>query len=261
MAGLFSYLGNPARFTRLSRNLAPPLFWGGLLVTAFGLYWGIFKAPEDYQQGQTVWIMYIHVPSAWLAMMTYSLMAISALGTLVWRHPIADAAARAAAPLGACFTFLALVTGSLWGKPMWGTWWVWDARLTSVLVLFIMYLGLIALGRALDKTASAARLLAILTLIGFINIPIIKFSVDWWNTLHQPASVFRADGPTIHPSLLWPLLVSAIGLTLLFFAFHIYGTQTEIMRRRAESLEVKLVRRARAHTQGDIQGDIQGDRA
>ncbi len=247
MAGLFSYLGNPARFTRFSKAVTTPLCVVGFLTTAIGLYWGIFIAPEDYQQGQSVWIMYIHVPSAWLAMMTYSLMAIAAVGTLVWRHPLADAAARAAAPLGATFTFLALVTGSLWGKPMWGTWWVWDARLTSVLVLFIMYLGLMALTRSLDKTASSARLIAILTLIGFINIPIIKFSVDWWNTLHQPASVFRADGPTIHPSLLWPLLVSAVGLTLLFFAFHLYGTQTEVMRRRAESLEVKLARRARTN--------------
>ena len=201
-------------------------------------------APEDYQQGTSVWIMYIHVPSAWLAMMTYALMALSALGTLVWRHPLADAAARAAAPIGACFTFLALVTGSLWGKPMWGPWWVWDARLTSVLVLLIMYLGLISLSRAQGRNVNSARLLAILTLVGFINIPIIKFSVDWWNTLHQPASVFRADGPTIHPSLLWPLMISALGLTLLFFAFHLYATQTEVLRRRADALEMKLARNA-----------------
>ena len=188
--------------------------------------------------------MYIHVPSAWLAMMAYALMALSALGTLVWRHPLSDAAARAAAPIGACFTFLALVTGSLWGKPMWGTWWVWDARLTSVLVLLIMYLGLIALSRALGRTANSARILAILTLVGSINIPIIKFSVEWWNTLHQPASVFRAEGPSIHPSLLWPLMISALGLTLLFFALHLYATQTEILRRRADALEMKLARSA-----------------
>lgn len=235
---------------KVSRLLTAPLFVLGVLTTAIGLYWGIFIAPEDYQQGSSVWIMYIHVPSAWLAMMTYALMALSALGTLVWRHPLSDAAARAAAPIGACFTFLALITGSLWGKPMWGTWWVWDARLTSVLVLLIMYLGLISLSRALGRNASSARLLAILTLVGFINIPIIKFSVDWWNTLHQPASVFRADGPTIHPSLLVPLLISALGLTLLFFALHLYATQTEVLRRRADALEVKKARSA--HASGEI---------
>ena len=241
----FAYLGNPTRFMRISRAVLPPLFIAALIITLAGLYWGIFKAPEDYQQGQTVWIMYIHVPSAWLAMMGYGLMSLAALGTLVWKHPLSDAAGRAAAPIGACFTFLALLTGSLWGKPMWGTWWVWDARLTSVLVLFLMYLGLIALARSLPRAASSARLLAILTLIGSINIPIIKFSVDWWNTLHQPASVFRFDGPTIHPSLLWPLLVSAVGLSLLFFALHLYATQTEILKRQADGLEVKRVRDAR----------------
>ena len=245
MTGPFAYLGNPSRFMRLSGVITRPLFFLGLTVTLIGLYWGLFHAPEDYQQGRFVQIMYIHVPSAWLALMTYSLMAISALGTLVWRHPIADAASRAAAPIGACFTFLALITGSLWGKPMWGTWWAWDARMTSVLVLFIMYLGLIALARALDRSASSARLLAILTLVGFINIPIIKFSVDWWNTLHQPASVFRIDGPTIHPSLLWPLLVSAIGLTLLFFALHLYAMQTEVLLRRTDTLKIKRAREGR----------------
>ena len=242
----FAYLGNPTRFMRVSGVVFLPLLLLALIVTATGLYWGVFIAPEDYQQGQTVWIMYIHVPSAWLAMMGYGMMSLAALGTLVWKHPLADAAGRAAAPIGACFTFLALLTGSLWGKPMWGTWWVWDARLTSVLVLFIMYFGLIALARSLPRTNSSARLLAILTLIGSINIPIIKFSVDWWNTLHQPASVFRADGPTIHPSLLWPLLISAIGLSLLFFALHLYGTQTEILKRQADALEVKRVRDARS---------------
>ena len=167
-----------------------------VLLLAVGLYLG-FTAPEDFQQGITVRIMYIHVPFAWLSMMCYSLMALSALGTLVWRHPLADVALKAAAPIGAVFTALALVTGSIWGKPMWGTWWVWDARLTSVFVLFLMYLGILALTRAIDDPAKSARAAAIITLVGFINIPIIKFSVDWWNTLHQPASVFRLDGPTI----------------------------------------------------------------
>lgn len=242
MARPLTYLGNPSRFMRVSRRLATPLLLISIIITAIGLYWGVFRAPDDSLQGAFVKIIYIHVPSAWLSMMIYSLMALSALGTLVWRHPLADAAARAAAPIGAAFTFLTLITGSLWGKPMWGTWWEWDARMTSVLVLLIMYLGLISLSRALDRSASSARLLAILTLVGAINIPIIKFSVDWWNTLHQPASVIRLDGPTIHAHFLWPLAISAVGLTLLFFALHLFATQTEILRRRADALEIKRAR-------------------
>jgi heme exporter protein C len=193
-------------------------------------------SPEDYQQGATVYIMYVHVPAAWLSMFTYAMMAASALGTLVWRHPLADVAARAAAPIGAAFTFLALVTGSLWGRPMWGTWWVWDARLTSVLVLFIMYLGLIALWRTIEDPARAARAAAVLILVGTVNLPIIKFSVDWWNTLHQPASVFRMDGPTIDASMLWPLLVMAVAFTLAMLALHLAAMRNEILRRRIRTL-------------------------
>jgi heme exporter protein C len=188
--------------------------------------------------------MFIHVPSAWLAMMCYTVMAASAIGTLVWRHPLADVSARAAAPIGAAFTVLALVTGSLWGKPMWGTWWVWDARLTSVFVLLLMYLGLIALQRAMDDPTKSARLSAILILVGFINIPIIKFSVDWWNTLHQPASVVRLDGPTIHPSMLYPLLVMAVAFTLLFFTLHLAAMRNEIWRRRVAALRRQVARQA-----------------
>ena len=214
------------------RRASPPY------LIAFGLYKAFFLSPADYQQGQTVRIMYIHVPAAWLAMFCYSTMAISALGTLVWRHPLADAAQKAAAPLGAAFTLVCLVTGSLWGKPMWGTWWVWDARLTSVLVLFLIYLGLIALWRTIEEPAKAGRAAAILTLVGVVNLPIIKFSVDWWNTLHQPASVFRLDGPTIHPSMLWPLLVMAIGMTFLFITLHLMGTRNEILRRRLRRMSI-----------------------
>ncbi|WP_159589393.1 heme ABC transporter permease [Chelativorans xinjiangense] len=228
-------LANPTRFLALAGSLVPWLGGAAVLVLVVGLGMA-FAAPEDYQQGITVRIMYIHVPFAWLAMFCYTLMAASALGTLVWRHPLADVALKAAAPIGAVFTALALVTGSIWGKPMWGTWWVWDARLTSVFVLFLMYLGIIALTRALDDQSRAARAAAILTLVGFINIPIIKFSVDWWNTLHQPASVFRLDGPTIHPSLLWPLLISAAGFTLLFLALHLMAMRAEIWRRRVSAM-------------------------
>ena len=212
-------------------------------MLAAGLYLG-FTAPEDFQQGITVRIMYIHVPFAWLSMLCYSLMALSALGTLVWRHPLADVALKAAAPIGAVFTALALATGSIWGKPMWGTWWVWDARLTSVFVLFLMYLGILALTRAIDDPARSARAAAIITLVGFINIPIIKFSVDWWNTLHQPASVFRLDGPTIDASMLWPLMVMAVGFTLLFLTLHLMAMRTEIYRRRVIAMRQIAARRA-----------------
>ena len=227
----FSDLANPTRFLALAGRILPWLSAAAALLLAIGLYLG-FTAEGDYQQGDTVRIMYIHVPAAWLSMMCYSVMALSALGTLVWRHPLADLSARAAAPLGAGFTLIALVTGSLWGKPMWGTWWVWDARLTSVFVLFLMYLGLIALNRAMDDPIRAAKLSAVLILVGFVNIPIIKFSVDWWNTLHQPASVIRMGGPTIDGEFLWPLLVMATAFTLMFFALHLAAIRNEILRRR-----------------------------
>ena len=195
-------LANPANFLRLSGRLLPWLAAGTLLVLGLGLYLAFFVAPPDYQQGDTVRIMFIHVPAAWVSSLCYLAMTASALGTLVWRHPLADAAGKAAAPLGAVFTFVCLVTGSLWGKPMWGTYWVWDARLTSVLVLFLIYLGLIGLWQAIDEPGRGARAAAILTLVGVINIPIVKCSVDWWNSLHQPASVVRMGGPSLDPSML-----------------------------------------------------------
>jgi heme exporter protein C len=241
--GRWTDLANPTRFLALAGRLLPWLYGLAVAVLAAGLYLS-FAAPEDYQQGITVRIMYIHVPFAWLSMMCYSVMAISALGTLVWRHPLADVSVKAAAPIGATFTALALLTGSIWGKPMWGTWWVWDGRLTSVFVLFLLYLGIIALTRALDDPARSARAAAVIVLIGFLNIPVIKFSVDWWATLHQPASVFRLDGPTIHPSLLWPLLVMALGFTILFFALHLNAMRTEVWRRRVATMRRVAARRA-----------------
>ena len=241
--GRWTDLANPTFFLGLADRLVPWLAGIATGLLCVGLYLG-FTAPLDYQQGSTVRIMYIHVPFAWIAMMCYSLMAVSALGTLVWRHPLADVSLKAAAPIGAAFTALALVTGSIWGKPMWGTWWVWDARLTSVFVLFLMYLGIIALTRALDDPARSARAAAVITLVGFINVPIIKFSVEWWNTLHQPASVFRLDGPTIHPSLLWPLAVMALGFTVLFFTLHMMAMRTEILRRRVTAMRYVAARRA-----------------
>ena len=209
-----------------------------------GLYLSFFVAPPDYQQGETVRIMFVHVPAAWLAMFGYMLIAAAALGTLIWRHPLADVAAKTAAPIGATFCFIALVTGSLWGKPMWGTYWVWDARLTSMLVLFLLYLGLIALWQAIEEPGRAGRAAAILALVGAINVPIIKFSVDWWNTLHQPASIVRLGGPTIDPSMLWPLLVMAIAFTLLFVLLHLIAMRAEILRRRVRAMQLTQVEHA-----------------
>jgi len=237
-------LANPTRFLNLVHSVVPWL--AALTVTLFGigLYLAFFVAPPDYQQGETVRIMFIHVPSAWLAMLCYLVIAIAALGTLIWRHPLADVAAKTAAPIGATFTFIVLVTGSLWGKPMWGTYWVWDARLTSMLVLFLLYLGLIALWQAIEDPGRAGRAAAILALVGAINLPIIKFSVDWWNTLHQPASVFRMEGPTIDPSLLTPLFVMAGAFAALFVLLHLIAMRAEILRRRVHALQQSQVEHA-----------------
>lgn len=241
--GRLTELANPTRFVTLIDGLVLWMAGATAVFLLAGLYLS-FQAPEDYQQGLTVRIMYIHVPFAWLSMMGYGVMAIAALGTLVWRHPLADVALKAAAPIGATFTGLALLTGSIWGKPMWGTWWVWDARLTSVFILFLMYLGIIALTRAIDEPGKAARATAIITLVGTVNLPIIKFSVEWWNTLHQPASVLRMDGPTIDPSLLWPLLIMAVGFTAMFFTLHMLAMRNEIMRRRIAAMRRTTARRA-----------------
>ena len=232
---------NPALFLKHVRWLLPLAGSACAVLLCWGLYLVFAVSPEDYQQGATVRIMYIHVPAAWLALACYSLMALSSIGSLVWKHPLADVSAKALAPIGAAFTFLCLVTGALWGKPMWGTWWVWDARLTSVLVLFLVYCGIMALWTAFDDPARAARPVAILTLFGSVNLPIVKFSVDWWNTLHQPASVFRMGGSTIDPSMLTPLLVMAVGATLLMLALYLDGMRTEILRRRVRSLQMKQV--------------------
>jgi heme exporter protein C len=233
---MLTRLANPATFMRLSGYALPALAVAAALLGTYGLYLTWFASPADYQQGETVRIMYIHVPAAWLSLFFYSIMAVSALGTLVWRHPLADVSQRAAAPIGAAFTLICLVTGSLWGKPMWGTYWVWDARLTSVLVLFLMYCGILTLWRALDDPGRAARAVAILTLVGAVNIPIVKFSVEWWSTLHQGASVLRIGGPLIDPAMLRPLLCMAVAFTLLGMALHLAGMRTEILRRRVRTL-------------------------
>src|SRR6201997_4860447 len=236
-------LANPSRFLSLTARLLPYLIAGTVVLMVAGLYLSA-TAPDDYQQGATVKIMFIHVPNAWLSMFVWAVMSASALGTLVWRHPLADVAAKAAAPIGASFTFLALVTGSLWGRPMWGTYWEWDARLTSVLILFLMYLGLMTLWRAVEDPTRAARAAAVLTLVGAINLPIIKFSVDWWNTLHQPASVFRMGGSTLDRAFLIPLLVMALAFSLLFVTLHLAAMRNEILRRRVRAMQMMQVAQA-----------------
>jgi heme exporter protein C len=233
-------LANPTRFLTLTARLLPWLAAATAVLLLIGLYQSAM-APDDYQQGATVKIMFIHVPNAWLSMFVWGVMSFAALGTLVWRHPLADVAAKAAAPIGAAFTFLALVTGSLWGRPMWGTYWEWDARLTSVLILFLMYLGLMALWRAVEDPSRAARAAAVLTLVGAINLPIIKFSVDWWNTLHQPASVLRMGGSTLDRAFLIPLLVMALAFSLLFVTLHLAAMRNEILRRRVRALQLMQV--------------------
>jgi heme exporter protein C len=229
---------NPARFMRSSAAVLPWLAWSAAGAMAIGLYLALFAAPPDYQQGETVRIMFIHVPAAWMALSIYALMALASAIGLVWRHPLADLAAQEMAPIGAAFTFLCLVTGSLWGQPMWGTWWVWDARLTSVLILFFLYLGYLALVNAFDDPIRGARAGGILALVGVVNLPIIKFSVDWWNTLHQPASVVRLGGPSIHISMLIPLLVMALAFELYFATVLLVRLRAAVIARKTRALRL-----------------------
>src|SRR5471032_1857172 len=229
---------NPTRFMRMSAAVLP---WLGAVTAALlvgGLILALVVAPPDYQQGDSARIMFIHVPAAWTALFVYVLIVLASASSLIWRHPLADIAGREAALLGAGFTLICLVTGSLWGKPMWGAWWVWDARLTSVLILFFLYLGYLALANAFDEPTRGARAAAILALVGAINLPVIKFSVDWWNTLHQPASVFRSGGPTLDRAFLMPLLVMAIAFSLLFVTLHLAAMRNEILRRRVRALQM-----------------------
>jgi len=235
---------NPGRFMRLTNILLP---WvGGLcvLLLAAGVYLALFASPPDYQQGESVRIMYVHVPSAWMAMFVYTAMVVASIFSLIWRHPLADLAAKASAPIGASFAFLTLATGSLWGEPMWGTWWVWDARLTSVLILFFLYLGHIALMHAFEDQTRGNRAAAILAIVGAVNIPIIKFSVDWWSTLHQPASVMRMDGPTIDPSMLWPLLIMGVAFKLYYVAVVLLRIKSELIAARTRALGMAKLKTA-----------------
>jgi len=233
---------NPNRFLKLANTILPWCAGLTVLTLGAGLYLALFRSPPDYQQGETVRIMYVHVPSAWMAMAVYASIAVSSAVALIWRHPVADLIGKSAAPIGAGFTLICLITGSLWGKPMWGTWWVWDARLTSMLILFFLYLGYIALVNAFDDPNRGYRAAGILALVGVVNLPIIKFSVDWWNTLHQPASVVRFDGPAIHPAMLWPLLLMAIGFAFFFVTVLILRVRGEIAAAKIRNLQLSLAR-------------------
>lgn len=229
---MINYLANPVRFLKFSR-IATPIFGVLALITMiWGLYLALVKSPPAIEHGQSVRMMYTHVPAAWSAMMAYTALAIASLVSFIWRHPLADSAAKSFAVPGAAFTFLALVTGSLWGKPAWGTWWQWDGRMTSVLILFFIYMGYLALWNIIPDRKRAARLASILAMVGFINIPIIKFSVDWWNTLHQPASISTPGAPGMPAEILWPLMMMMAAYSFLFGWLALRGIEADIVKSR-----------------------------
>jgi len=234
-------MASPQYFYRISGRMIPWFFWAFALLLVAGVYGGLILAPTDYQQGESYRIIYIHVPSAWMSMFIYVVMAVAGLISLVWRIKLAEVIVVSSAPIGASFTFLALVTGSLWGKPMWGTWWVWDARLTSELVLLFLYLGIISLYSAIEDKRVASRAVAILALVGVVNIPIIHYSVEWWNTLHQPATITKLDKPSIHPSMLIPLLLMALSFKLYYAAVVLMRARCEVLERERNSRWVQIM--------------------
>ncbi len=236
-------LANPTRFLKLARPLTRVLGIGGTLLILIGCYAGLFITPPDYVQGETVRILYVHVPAAWLGMAGWSGIAIASIVQLVWRHPLAGVGARAVAFPGAVFTAICLATGSIWGRPTWGTWWEWDGRMTSMLILLFLYIAYMALAQASDERTSVSRATAIFGIVGAVNIPVIKYSVVWWNTLHQAPSISVMGGSKIAPELLWPLGFTTLGFSLLFGAI-------VLMRMRAilasAKVEARLERMARA---------------
>lgn len=226
---------NPARFNRFARIVMPIFATAAAVLLCAGFYTALLASPPDYQQGESVRIMYVHVPAAWMSLFIYTSMAVAAFCGIVWKHILADLYVRAAAPVGAAFTFLCLATGSLWGKPMWGTWWAWDARLTSVLILFFFYMGYIVLVDAFDDEQRGITSGNYLLIAGVVNVPIVKFSVDWWNTLHQPASLTKMSSPSIDPAMLLPLLLMGFGYMAFFGAIALMRVQTEMKRRRKKA--------------------------
>jgi heme exporter protein C len=235
------FFANPARFLRFARRIFPWVAAIALICIIAGLVLGLAVVPADYRQGDAYRIIFVHVPSSWMALMIYVIIAVASAAGFIWRHPLADLVAKASAPIGACFTFISLVTGSLWGEPMWGTWWVWDARVTSMLVLFFLYLGYIALNSAYDDPTKGARASAILALVGIVNIPIVKFSVDWWNTLHQPATLSKFDRPSMDSSMIAPLLLMIVGFIAFYLVVLIIRLRSEIAARRIRNLRLAQV--------------------
>ena len=236
---MFDWLANPNRFNRITEKTQPFILFISIIALFSGLYFGLFDSPKDYQQGDAVRIMYVHVPSAWLASFLYFSLAISCVFYLVWKHPLADLVSSSIAPIGALFSALTLVTGSLWGKPMWGTWWVWDARLTSMLVLFFFYLGYILLSNAFERKIDGSKTASVLAIVGLINLPIVKFSVDWWHTLHQPASIIKIGGPSIDDKMLLPLILMIFALSFFSLYMIILNVKTKLIEKKCEALLLK----------------------
>ncbi len=231
---------NPKKFIKIADTIFPAIVIATIGLFAAGFYFALFASPADYQQGEAVRIMYIHVPAAWMALGIYTFIAFASAASLIWKNPLSDIIAISAAPIGTAFTLICLITGSIWGKPIWGTWWVWDARLTSVLILFFFYLGYMSLYNAYDDRERAGKLAAILALVGFVNVPIVKFSVDWWNTLHQPASIIRSGGVAIDPSMLLPLMLMFGAYASFFLLLLILRVKTEINLRKIERKRAKF---------------------
>jgi heme exporter protein C len=227
----FHRLASPPYLYALAARLTPWFAWPAALLIGGGLYAGLVLAPPDYQQGEGFRIIYVHVPSAWMSLMVYVAMGVAAAVGLIWRMKVAHAVAASCAPIGASFTVAALVTGSLWGKPMWGTWWVWDPRLTSELILLFLYLGFMGLRAGFDDTQRADRAAALLAIVGMVNVPIIHYSVIWWNSLHQAPSVMRFGKPTMPAAMVAPLLVLLLGFTLFFAAVLLVRVRAEILQR------------------------------
>ena len=234
---MFTILANPSKFQKLSEFIFPKSIVLFLIFLVIGIYYSFFNSPPDYLQGETVRIMYVHVPCAWFSLSIYSVMAFCSFFSIIFKHTLADIISRACAPIGACFTLATLITGSIWGKPTWGTWWVWDARLTSELVLFFIYLGHIFVSNAYDDKSKGDRYASILTLLGIVNLPIIKWSVDWWNTLHQPASISKFSAPNIASEMLWPLFLMVLSFLFFFVSLLLLRIKSEIIARKLEVLE------------------------
>jgi len=240
----FHKLASPPHFYRLAGRLAPWFGWAAFILIVAGLYGGLVLAPPDYQQGDAFRIIYVHAPSAWMSLFIYVTMAVAAAIGLIWRIKLAHAVAASAAPIGASFTLAALATGALWGQPMWGTWWVWDARLTSELILLFLYLGYMALRASIDEVQRADRASAVLAIVGVINVPIIHYSVVWWNTLHQASTVTKMAAPSISLAMLVPLLVMMVGFNLYFFAVLLLRARGEVLRRERNAGWIREVVRA-----------------